>query len=223
MDGADVGTQDDVKAVIGYFKDEANYIVGKANKIVVTDNSGTVLRRREAIFESGTGNLSQVSIYLADGSAATSNIDYDTYGKISRLTGPMNYKGQRYSLSYTYDNAVHTHNTSVTDSFGYVSPGSYNLVYNKVINTTDINNNPLDYTYDQFGRVATIVGPYQTGSGLDTIRFEYHPEAEIPWALTRHIDVYRNVNDPIETVLFTDGLKRVLQTKKDATIHTSSD
>ncbi len=228
MDGADVGTQDvgtqdDVFAEIGYFKDEANYIIGKANKIVVTDNGGTVLRRREAIFESGTGNLTQVSIYFADGRAATSNIDYDTYGNISRLTGPMNYKGQRYSLSYIYDDAVHTHNTSVTDSFGYVSQGLNNLKYNKVINTTDINNNPLDYTYDQFGRVATIVGPYQTGSSLDTIRFESHPDAKIPMALTRHIDVYRNVNDPIETVLFTDGLKRVLQTKKEATIHTSKE
>jgi len=67
------------------------------------------------------------------------------------------------------------------------------------------------------------VGPYQTGTGLAMLQFEYHPEAEIPWALTQHIDVYRNVNDPIETVLFTDGLKRVLQTKKDATIHTSID
>jgi len=95
-------------------------------------------------------------------------------------------------LVYAYDDQVHTHNTSVTDSFGYVSRGAYNLKYGKVVNTTDINNNPLDYTYDQFGRVATIVGPYQTGTGLDTIQFEYHPEAEIPWALTQHIDVYRN-------------------------------
>ncbi|MEK8019536.1 MAG: RHS repeat domain-containing protein [Candidatus Parabeggiatoa sp.] len=67
------------------------------------------------------------------------------------------------------------------------------------------------------------MGPYQTGTGLAMLRFEYHPEAKIPFALTQHIDVYRNVNDPIETVLFTDGLKRVLQTKKDATIHTSID
>lgn len=95
-------------------------------------------------------------------------------------------------MVYAYDDQVHTHNTSVTDSFGYVSRGAYNLKYGKVVNTTDINNNPLDYTYDQFGRVATIVGPYQTGTGLDTIQFEYHPEAEIPWALTQHIDVYRN-------------------------------
>ncbi len=123
-------------------------------------------------------------------------------------------------MDYAYDDQVHTHNVSVTDSFGYVSTARYNLKFGKVVNTTDINNQPLDYTYDKFGRVATIVGPYQTGSGLETIRFAYHPEADDPWALTTHIDVYRDQNDPIETVLFTDGLKRVLQTKKDATIHT---
>jgi len=82
-------------------------------------------------------------------------------------------------LEYAYDDQVHTHNVSVTDSFGYVSTARYNLKYGKVVNTTDINNQPLDYTYDKFGRVATIVGPYQTGSGLETIRFAYHPEAEI--------------------------------------------
>ena len=43
----------------------------------------------------------------------------------------------------------------------------------------------------------------------------------MPWALTKHIDVYRNINDPIETVLFIDGLKRVLQTKKDMAINTA--
>jgi len=219
VDAADVGAQDDVEAEIGYFKDEANYIVGKANSIVVKGN-GTVMRRREATFESGTGNLTQVRIYLKDGRAAVTDIVYDQYGNLSRLTGTENYRGQRYSLEYVYDDQVHTHNVSVTDSFGYVSTARYNLKYGKVVNTTDINNQPLDYTYDKFGRVATIVGPYQTGSGLETIRFAYHPEADDPWALTTHIDVYRDQNDPIETVLFTDGLKRVLQTKKDATIHT---
>jgi hypothetical protein len=82
VDGTDVGTQDDVIAEIGYFHDEANYIVGKADKIIVTDIGGTVLRHREALFENGTGNLTQVSIYLADGSAATSNIAYDQYSNI---------------------------------------------------------------------------------------------------------------------------------------------
>jgi YD repeat-containing protein len=37
----------------------------------------------------------------------------------------------------------------------------------------------------------------------------------VPWALTSHIDTL-GPNGRIETVLFTDGLKRVVQTKKDA-------
>ena len=40
----------------------------------------------------------------------------------------------------------------------------------------------------------------------------------MPYARTAHVDVFRSVADPIETVLFTDGLKRVIQTKKDATV-----
>ena len=40
----------------------------------------------------------------------------------------------------------------------------------------------------------------------------------MPWALTRHIDTFRSATDPIETALFTDGLKRVVQTKKDGTV-----
>ncbi|MDM8564425.1 SpvB/TcaC N-terminal domain-containing protein [Candidatus Halobeggiatoa sp. HSG11] len=217
FDAADVGAEDDIEADISYFIDTTNYIF-KPQTIVVKNN-GTVMRRREANIESGTGNMKQVRIYLEDGQAVVTDLDYDQYGNIKKLTGPANYKGQRYSLAYTYDNEVFTHNTSVTDSFGYVSKGDYDLKFGKVINTTDINNNPIDTIYDQFGRVKEIIGPYQTGSGLYTIQFEYHPNASTPWALTMHLDFYRDVNDPIETVLFTDGLKRVIQTKKDAAIH----
>lgn len=52
------------------------------------------------------------------------------------------------------------------------------------------------------------------------MRFEYHPEAATPWARTRHLNVFRNAADPIDTVLFIDGLKRVIQTKKDITLFT---
>ena len=73
-------------------------------------------------------------------------------------------------------------------------------------------------------------GPYQAGTGKATIAFEYHPEGRAaqgcasaagagcagaaPYAITRHNDRYRSKTDTIDTVLITDGLKRVLQTKK---------
>src|SRR5262249_50981741 len=83
---------------------------------------------------------------------------------------------------------------------------------------TDANGQVISSGYDDFGRLTTVVGPYQTGTGLATLRFDYHPEQAVPFARTEHIDVYRNVADPIETILFTDGLQRVLQTKQDATL-----
>jgi hypothetical protein len=131
----------------------------------------------------------------------------------------MNYKGQRYTLSYTYDAVVYTYNTQVVDSFGYTSSATYNLKYGQAEKTVDINNQPIETVLDQFGRVKVITGPYQVGQAAYTLHFEYHPDARPAWALTQHLDTYREAGDPIETVVLVDGLKRAIQTKKDATIH----
>ncbi len=66
-----------------------------------------------------------------------------------------------------------------------------------------------------------IYGPYEIGGSTPTLAFEYQPNAAVPYAVTKHIDPARGT-DTIDTVLFIDGLKRVIQTKKDATIQTSS-
>ncbi len=66
-------------------------------------------------------------------------------------------------------------------------------------------------------RVRNITGPYEQGGGNKTIEFEYHPEAQIPWALTRHYDP-SDPQNKLETEIYVDGLGRVLQTKKDAAI-----
>jgi len=213
----DAGTQDDIQAEIAYFSNVGKYLF-VPQSISVTAN-GQVMRKRAAVIDGNTGDVTQVSQYLADGGAAVVNIEYDQYGNLLKMIGPANYKGQRYTLSYTYDTVVHTHNTQVVDSFGYTSSATYNLKYGQAEKTVDINNQPIETVLDQFGRMKVITGPYQVGQAPYTLRFEYHPEARPAYALTQHIDVYRNSADPIETVLFVDGLKRAIQTKKDAAIH----
>jgi RHS repeat-associated protein len=42
----------------------------------------------------------------------------------------------------------------------------------------------------------------------------------VPYAVTHHDDAYRDPGDPIDTILFADGLGKVVQTKKDASIYT---
>lgn len=213
----DPGAADDVEADIAYFTDDTAYIIAP-NSILVKGN-GVLMRKRESTIQPGTGDVTEIRQYLADGSAAVTNVTYDQYGNIDTLTGPANYKGERYALSYTYDRDVYTYNTEVKDSFGYVSSAGYDLRFGTTLFNEDINKQVISYEFDQFGRNTVVIGPYQQGEEDYTIRFEYHHDADIPWALTQHMDVYRDVNDPIETVTFMDGLGRAIQTKKDATIY----
>ncbi|MCI5138763.1 MAG: hypothetical protein D3922_10190, partial [Candidatus Electrothrix sp. AR1] len=138
FDAADTGAADDVESFIQYHSDLANYIMGKAKKIIVKGN-GVTMRQRDAVFEIGTGNLKQVKIALGSGTAVN-DLDYDQYGNITSQTGPANKKGQRYNLTYTYDPAVHTYVTKIKDSFGYTSSAEHDLRWGDITRSTDLNN-----------------------------------------------------------------------------------
>ncbi|UCE24612.1 MAG: sugar-binding protein, partial [Candidatus Zixiibacteriota bacterium] len=218
FDAGDTGAEDDLLVTIDYFADLASYIVGKPNGTTVSSN-GIELRRHEVEIQTGTGAVREVGRFLEDGQAAVTNLDYYPNGNLQRVTGPPNLHGERYVISLEYDPEVKTHIVSIEDSFGYRSTtASYDLSHGKRDVISDINGNQIDYDYDTFGRIRSIRGPYQTGSTDATLEFEYHPEAPVPWALTRHIDRFRDITDPIDTVTFVDGLKRVLQTKEDAAV-----
>jgi RHS repeat-associated protein len=216
IDGGDIGTEDDVEAIVEYYINSAKHIF-KPQTITVSAN-GKVMRKRSGDFDSN-GDLTQLRQYLEDGSSATTDIEYDRYGNITRKTRPANHRGQRYSLEYLYDSTIFTYNTQVKDSFGYISSGEHDLLCGAVKKTVDLNKQPITYTFDEFCRIETITSPYQAGTRDVTLRFDYHPNADTPWALTQHYDAY-HPNDPIETVVLIDGLKRAIQTKKDNTIHT---
>ncbi|WP_420209289.1 SpvB/TcaC N-terminal domain-containing protein [Candidatus Electronema sp. JC] len=222
FDAADAGAEDDVESFIGYHSDTANYIVGKADKIEVKSN-GTLYRQREAVIENGTGNIRQVGLSFGSGGMAVHDLSYDQYGNIRSRKGPANTKGQRYVMDYTYDSDVNTYVTKIKDSFGYSSSAAYDLKWGEITRSTDLNNQSITYRHDSVGRVAGIIGPYQQGTGRETIVFAYHPEAAVPWALTRHFDNYQQKDDPLETVVFMDGLKRELQTKKDGAVSTGKE
>ena len=128
----------------------------------------------------------------------------------------------------SYDAPTQTYVTSITDSFGYNSTASYDYKWGKPESTTDINGNSIGYVYDDVGRTKVIKGPYENGA--KTIEFIYEPYVDIDtangsnafvsWAKTMHYDrdADDNVKDTIDTYLIIDGLKRVLQTKKDVSI-----
>ncbi len=211
----DGSPQDMVRATVTYHNNNALYIKGVAASIAVTTVDG-VKRRRETSINS-QGNITQVRQYLADGSVSANDMEYDSYGNITKMTRPANYKGQRMWYKYTYDNAVQTYTTKVEDAFGYSSSSSYDYRFGTVIESISENDEPIQYRLDNKGRIASIRGPYEIASGKPyTIAFEYHPEAPVPYAITRHFDPEYNAD--INTINFIDGLKRSLQVKKQGAL-----
>jgi RHS repeat-associated protein len=221
FDAGDAGSADDVEAIINYSTAcTDSYVVGKPTTIDVI-GAASLMRTRIGKIDCATGNLTQLSQDLGNGTVATTDLTYEANGNLKTITGPANIKGQRYALSYVYDTAVATYVASVTDSFGYTSGATYDYSYGKPLSSTDLNNNVIGYVYDNYGRTTSVKGPYEQGGSNKTLVFAYHPEAAVPYATTQHLnlDAKGTVQAPIETVLFTDGLKRVLQTKKSVTVN----
>ncbi|MDY7085985.1 MAG: SpvB/TcaC N-terminal domain-containing protein [Actinomycetota bacterium] len=224
LDLAGAGAADDVETKIRYTYEDpacrASNIVGTVKAVDVRGN-GTLMRHRESTVDCATGDVKQHRAALADGSVATTDVAYFANGNVQSVTEPPNAAGKRYKRTYEYDPALATHATAVSDSYGYRSTTSYNLKYGLPETVTDTNGQQSRTTYDQFGRTDIVTGPYEISANHPTIDFEYHPEATVPYAVTRNVD--RNADgtirtNSIDTITFTDGLGRVVQTKKDATI-----
>lgn len=224
---------DDVIADIRYFEDKSAYIVDQPDNITVT-GAGGILRKRSGSFERVTGNMREFSQWVnGDGVQISGNavtkLEYDSYGNISHIKRPTNNQGKSYELWYEYDPLFSLYPANTRDSFDLESKSIYSLNNNfdgykfgRPIKTTDVNHNIVSYAYDAVGRMQSIVGPKQQGDGSITIGYEYHPNATVPYAVTHNLDEYRN-GDPIDTVVFVDGMGRMLQTKKDASFHAGAD
>jgi len=229
-------TDDDVEATITYSTDTNLYIVGKPTSILVKKAAdGATMRKREADYSATTGALMQVRVFTVSGTQSVTGLTYDGYGNLETVTGPANHAGERSVLTYSYDGLTHSYVTGIAQSYGptisYTSSATYNYLFGQVEETTDVNGNKTRYVYDELGRPIKFHGPHQPYVDKDsqaTIKFEYHPEATVPYARTDHYTRFDDGNyrpDPtqpesIVTVLFTDGLGRVLQTKKSASLFT---
>ncbi|MEU4162124.1 SpvB/TcaC N-terminal domain-containing protein [Actinoplanes sp. NPDC026670] len=224
FEAGEAGAADDVETKIRYTAEDtackATGIVG-AVKAVEVRGGGKLMRRTEATIDCATGDIRQHRAILADSAVAKTDLTYDAYGNVLTVVEPENEKGQRFKLTYTYDPALVTHVATVTDSFGYRSQTSHDLKFGRPETSVDTNGHSERRLYDEFGRVDSVTGPYETVSNHPTVDIEYHPEAVVPYAITRNVD--RNPDgsiktNAIETITFTDGLGRIVQTKKDATL-----
>ncbi|PSK80959.1 RHS repeat-associated protein [Prolixibacter denitrificans] len=210
---------DSISSSIQYWELTGKHILNVPKSITVT-GEGKTYRERSTEVDDQTGKITQITQALKKGQAVY-DLHYDAYGNLDSIIQPANYKGQRMHYAYEYDHTVHSYITKVRDAYGYSSSSTYDYRFGQVLSTTDINGQETKYAIDDVGRITTITGPYELEAGVPfTIKFQYHPDATVPWAFTQHYDP-DHPDNPIETAMFIDGLGRALQTKKDAAIFQS--
>ena len=225
VDGGN-GATDAVTATASYANTDASfpaslYFTGLPEAITVTGASG-ILRERQAVYDPQYGDLTEVRRSTGStgpSSLAVDDMAYDsTYGHLISETGPANATGQRYQRTYQYDTVVQSYPVFTQDSFGYTSTESYDYRFGKPSVDVDENNNRIQWFYDDFGRMVTVIGPFETASGHFTLAFDYHPTAAVPYAHTAHFDPFRGANATMDTVLFTDGVEKTIQTNMTSTV-----
>ena len=218
-----------------WFTAEIDYASGMSHnltalpvQIVVKNRSGNTLQKRTASYYP-TGKLHQLVRYNNSSPNARYDFTYDSFGNLATATLPANHNGQRLVYEYTFDDTVHTYPIKVKNtSLGFTSTAEYNLMHGKPTKTVDINGNEMRYRYDTLGRNTVILASYEIDAGRPyTIKMEYHPKnygtlnisgsGAQSYACTYHYDI-QHQSDPIRTTLISDGLGRLLQTKKDAEI-----
>ncbi|MET9736101.1 SpvB/TcaC N-terminal domain-containing protein [Streptomyces sp. NPDC006458] len=220
VDYGEPGAADDVETTTRYTDCADSHIVGIARAVEVR-GGGRPMRSRSSEIDCATGDVTRHTARLADGTEAVTDLVHHDNGTLKSVRSPENHRGQRYERTYAYDGPTGTYVTSTKDSFGYTSTALYDLRFGQPTQTTDINGQRIETTYDRIGRVVSVTGPHDHGAGRPTIAFAYHPEAPVPYAVTRHLDRAADgtvKDDTIDTVAFTDGLGRLVQTKKDAEV-----
>jgi len=228
-DLADVA--DDFSATVDYFTGPAAsalHAIDRPEHVVLFAGSLSsrtrLLRERRATFDD-FANLRQLSINLGgNGSAATLDLVWNGDGNLQRYVSPPNANGERYTVDYGYDPATRSFVTSIVDAFGYASSAEFDLGLAEVLRTTDLNGNSTFRTFDGFGRLAQVFGPYDPpGSAPPTVRISYAHQATPASALTANKlpQPKRDGSATLDTVVFMDGLRRVVQTRNDAEVRGS--
>ncbi|WP_241283003.1 RHS repeat-associated core domain-containing protein [Chryseobacterium timonianum] len=197
----------------------AKNILNIPSEIKVFNNSNTMMRQRNSQIDPNTGVLMKVMVKLNNTETAETNYTYDSFGNIKSVKNPVGY-----ILNYDYD-ILNKYVIKVTDSFGVFSSSIYDPIWDSLIESTDAAGHKIKYTYDDYGRLTTILGPKENGISPYTVKYNYSMN---PFSANNNqINLYTSTtqnydpdhpNNPIETITFADCMGRTVQVKKDIQI-----
>lgn len=136
------------------------------------------------------------------------DIEYDTYGNVIKIEGPLNGAAMpvRSWVKYTYDPTLHQFVEEIENNFGEKVCSKYDYGTQQLLQTIGINGHPIRYQYDDADRLEAVWAARELYDGTQgpTVSFEYYPGGDpnatnpAPVALTYH-------NTGVRTASITTG------------------
>ena len=196
--------------------DDQKYLHVNVLKETMSGN-GNIYRQRDYELDE-FGNVLSVKEAIGQGEVAITEMTYDIYGNVLSKLNPENYKGERLSFDYEYDQDENQYLVKEKNGYGEEMLYSYEYQYNKLNSFTDVNNHTTLFEQDSYGRDLSITYPKEIEAGQAySIRYEYYPGISSAYAIAYHFDPTQIAD--LRTFEFEDGLFRSIQSKVDASIH----
>lgn len=179
-------------------------------------------------------SIATISTKLNASDYAVTDIKYDGYGNVIRITGAENAIGQRAYTDYTYDSDVHQYVESVTNQFGEGVCNTYAKPTWQLSQTIGVGGQALAYEYDEFDRLKNVWAPREINiaGSAPTVSYSYDLSGTIAKATTTHnlanssnttinntprtcavIDLSQrpSITSGVRTVTFVDGTAKAVQ------------
>ncbi len=214
-------TNDDIIAEITYWKggNEGVYFKAHPEKIqVLHGKTGTLLRKREGVYDSRTGALTELKQYTSNSSYLVHRIEWTDEGNIKTIITPTGKRSEYKYLDGIYP--IEIKEISAKGEAPYTSEIEWDSVLGVKLKETDAANNTMSYKYDNFGRVTEVRSPYDTDE-TPYARYEYHTPADSFWYTVTENKISTEAKDSavMKTVVIHDGLGRISYTAKEGEVY----
>lgn len=216
-DGATIA--DDLLTTVAYENRQSTWLLGLPISIETRDATANLLRRRTGTYNA-EGKLATLGIDTGAGTA-TSTFGYDVFGNATSIISPPNADGETQTINVAFDTSVATYPITITDSFGISSSSTYDLKFGVPLTETDANGTQIVRTYDAFGRLATVRGPYDGTNPTLTLAYF---QSELPARATTvsrssaPSDYTGALPPAFTTVTVVDGEARTIQTRVSSAV-----
>jgi len=213
-----------------YVYNQAAWIVGKPATIKVLSLDGLTKYSERTFFYDGntsytwddlssswipatpiaTGQLTKEEEWLNPGTDPVTTLSYDAFGNVTTVTDALG----RVTTN-TYD-ATGTYLTQIANTLGHTRTLAYDARFGQVVSSTDQNGVQTKTAYDALGRVTqtSFIDP-ATLAEVITSKIEYDLVSR-PLRTTTTVYAQANLQGPLTTYQFTDGLGRLIQTRTPA-------